>query len=169
MDQNNLFKLLQNSVVSCVALHSYVLGFHNVAKNKNLNISFPRLETMFYVLPIVYNQNSMEIFKSSNELYSALLKDNSIILGLQDRANKMSKQTFSGLNLAFSKKILGYNKIDKTIELLHGYQTKKLPLTLSMNNLSNSVKMIQDSAFKLGSIFAKRDSNIIQFELNISF
>lgn len=169
MNQNSLFELMQNTAISTIALHSFTLGFYNVAKKRENTLPYPRLEYMFYVLPIVYNQKAMETFKSSNELYSVLLKESSIILGLQERANKMSKQTFDGLNLAFSKKVLGYNNTDKTIELLKGFNTKKIVLLLSMNNSDNSVKKIQDSAFKLGSIFAKRDKNKIQFELNIRF
>lgn len=169
MKQNGLFELMQNSAISTIALHSFILGFNYVAKKRDNILSFPRLEYMFYVLPIVYNQKAMETFKSSNELYSVLLKESSIILGLQERANKMTKQTFDGLNLGFSKKILTYNNIDKTIELLKGFNSKKIVLYLTMDNSDNSVKKIQDSAFKLGSIFAKRNSNKIQFELNIRF
>lgn len=169
MKENNLFDLMQNTALSTIALHSFTLGYYNLAKNRDGAISFPRLEFMFFVLPIVYNYNSMEIIKSSNELYTALLKDTSITLGLQERANKMSKQTFNGLNLAFSKNILTYNNSNKTIELLKGFQTKKIILPLSMNNSDNSVKKIQDSAFKLGSIFAKRNPQNLQFELNIRF
>jgi len=169
MNQNSLFELMQNTAISTIALHSFALGYNNVAKNRENTLPYPRLEYMFYVLPIVYNKNAMETFKSSNELYSVLLKESTIILGLQERANKMSKQTFDGLNLAFSKRILDYNNIDKTIELSKGFSKKKLVLLLSMNNSQNSVKNIQDSAFKLGSIFAKRNKNKIQFELNIRF
>jgi len=169
MSDESLFSILQNSALSAIALHSFTLGFHNVAKGRENDILFPRLEYMFYVLPIVYNHNSMETFKSSNELYSALTKNSSIVLGLQERAYKLTKRTFNGLNIAFSKKILGYNKKDKTVELMPGFKSKKFTLMLSMNSSENSVKMIQDSAFKLGAIFAKRNPEIIQFELNIRF
>jgi hypothetical protein len=170
MSQNNLYDLIQNTAISTIALHSFTLGFNNIAKHKESEILFPKLEYMFYVLPIVYNHSSMETFKTSNELYSVLIKNNAIVLGLQERANKkMSKQTFDGLNLGFSKKILTYNKNKMTIELLRGFQIRKLPLTLTMNTSYNSVKNIQISAFKLGAIFAKRNIENIQFELNIKF
>jgi len=169
MKQTNLFDLMQNSAISAIALQSFTLGYHNVARYKDNIYPYPKLKYMFYVLPIVYNQDSMEIFKSSNELYTALIKNTSIILGLQERANKMSVQTFDGLNLAFSKKVLELNKQSGTIELLKGFQSKKMTLVLSMNNTYNSVKKIQDCAFKLGSIFAKRNEKNIQLELNIRF
>jgi Family of unknown function (DUF6521) len=169
MEKDNLFDLLQNSVVGAIALHSFTLGYNNVAKHKENNLKYPSLSYLFYVLPIVYNKDAMEVFKGSQELYSVLLKDSSIVLGLQDRANKMSAKTFDSLNMAFSKKVLILNKENNSIELGNGFQSKKLPLTLSMNLKENSVKKIQDCAFKLGAIFAKRSINNIQFELNIRF
>lgn len=168
MKKSNLFELIQNPIIAAIALHSFTLGYNKMAKlrNKKGNL-YPRLESLFYVLPIVYHQKSLEIFKSSNELYSAINKNKTIVLGLQERANKMSKQTFDGLNLNFSKCILTYNKENRSIELLPPFNNKKLPLPLSMNDTENSVKRIQDTAFKLGSIFAKKDPKSIQFELNI--
>lgn len=167
MKLNNLFDIIQNTAIGTIALHSFTLGFYNVAKNKDSINAYPKLQYFFYVLPIVFNKDSMETFKSSNELYSALLKDTSVILGFQDRANKMSVKTFDSLNLAFSKKILTINKVDCTICLMKGFQTKKIPLFLSMNTSDNTVKKIQDCAYKLGGIFAKRSEKSIQFELNI--
>jgi hypothetical protein len=170
MNKNSsLFDLLQNSAISSIALHSFTLGFNTVAKLRHKRCLNPKLEYMFYILPIVYNQDSMEIFKGSNELYTALIKNKEIVLGLQDRANKMSIQTFDSLNLAFSKKILQLNKSNNTIELSKGFQSKKLAIALSMNTNYNSIKKIQDSAYKLGSIFAKRNEKNIQLELNIRF
>jgi hypothetical protein len=167
MRNDNLFELLQNTVVGAIALHSFTLGFNNVAKHKNETYVFPPFNYMFYVLPIVYNQDAMETIKGSNELYSALIKEPAIVLGLQDRANKMSVKTFDSLNLAFSKRVLTLNKIDKTVELAKGFQSKRLPLPLSISSKENSVKKIQDCGFKLGAIFAKRNKHNIEFELNI--
>lgn len=168
MKNNNLFDLLQNTAVGSIALHGFTLGYHNVAKHKDEMLQFPKLGYCFYVLPIVYNQDAMDTFKSSNELYTVILKNNSIMLGLQERAVKMSQQTFDSLSLSFSKKILSINKLQGTIEIERGFQVKKLPLPLRMNDESNSVKKIQDCAFKLGGIFAKRNENNIRFELNIT-
>jgi len=165
-----IFDLMQNSVVGAIAFHSFVLGYHNIAKHKeNNNLKYPPINYFFFVLPIVYNEEAMETFKSSNELYSVLLKNKQIILELQNRANKMIPKTFSSLNMAFSKKILLLNVEQKTVELPEGFQSKKLALPLSMSSDNNSVKKIQNCAFKLGSIFAKRNSASIQSELNILF
>lgn len=167
--KNNLFSLMQNSAISTIALHSFTLGYNNVAKNKKNRKSFPRLEYTFFVLPIVYNHESRKTFGSSNELYTALINNKSVSLGLQERAGKMAQQTFDGLNLAFSKNILNYNREHKTIGLSRGFQTKKMILPISMMYSENSVKQIQDCAYKLGGIFAKKDEKSIQIELNIKF
>jgi hypothetical protein len=168
MMQANLYDLLQNPMVGAIAQQAFTLGFHNVAKNKDRDTQFPKLGYCFYVLPVVYNQDAMETFRGSIELYTVLLKDSSIALGLQERAIKMSVQTFDSLNLAFSKKILNLNKEVGTIELCRGFQANKLPLPMSMKDDTNSVKNIQNCAFRLGTIFAKRNENNIRYELNIT-
>lgn len=168
MKKESLFDLFQNVSVSAIAFHGFTYGYHNVAKNNDeLVAKYPHINFLFFVLPVVYNKTAMNVFSSSNALYSVLQKESSIILGLQDRANKMSIQTFDGLNLAFNKLVLTINKENNTIEILKGFQTKKLPLTLSQNNLDNSVKKIQDCSVKLGGIFAKRSIENLEFELNI--
>lgn len=165
----NLFELMQNDALSVIALHSFTLGYHTIAKNRKSESTFPRLEYLFFVLPIVYNYSAMLSFLNSNELYTALMKEHSILLGLQERAEKMSVQTFDGLNLAFSKKILSINKENGSIILLRPYTGKKLVLAMSSNISYDSVKQIQDSAYKLGCIFAKKHDNNIQNDLNIRF
>ena len=52
---------------------------------------------------------------------------------------------------------------------MRGFTVKKLPLPLSMSDSQNSIKRIQDSAHKLGAIFAKRNPKNIQVDLNIRF
>lgn len=169
MEQDNLFQIMQNIAIGAISMHSFTLGYNKISKNRKEKICYPKLEYMFYILPIVYNKSAMQTFKSSSHSYTALLENKTIVLDLQERANKMSQQTFDSLNLAFSKKILNYNNMDKTIEINKGFQTTKLQLLLSMNQIDNSVKNIQDSAFKLGCIFAKRDKRILQNELKIKF
>jgi hypothetical protein len=169
MKEKNLFQLLQNSSISAIALHGFVLGYYKVARNKSNRLTYPRLDYLFYVLPIVYNQSALDIFISSNQLYTAVQNERTLIVELQDRAVKMATQTFDGLNLAFSKKVLTYNSNCKSIELMRGFTTKKIPLPLSMSDSQNSIKRIQDSAHKLGAIFAKRNPKNIQVDLNIRF
>lgn len=167
MRQNNLFDLLQNDVVGTIALHAFTLGYYNISKIKRPEKPYPPIKYFFFVLPIVYNRKAMNVIKGSRDLYSAILKDSSIILDLQERANKMSIKTFESLHLAFSKRILRLNIENKTIEMADEFRKKGLPTVLDETNIENSVKKIQTCARKLGAIFAKRDEKNIQFELNI--
>ena len=166
---DNLFDVFQNIALSTVALQSFTHGYHEIAKNKGQMANFPKLTHMFYVLPIVYNHNAMTVFGNSIDLYTAIVKDTSITLGLQDRANKMAGQTFDSLNLAFSKNILIWDKENNTIELGHGFKARRMTLFMEMNNTRHAVKLIQDSAHRLGNIFAKKNEKNIQIELNIRF
>lgn len=163
----NLYDILQNVGISALACHSFVQGYYNVALNKKNKNYFPKLEYLFYVLPIVYHQDTMKTFKSSTELYTALIKNKSILLGLQDRANKMSPQTFDALNLAFNREILSINSNNEIIIKPEDLRNK-IVIT-SMYGRENIVKNIQDTAKKLGNMFAKTEDKNIQLELNIRF
>ena len=166
--QKKEFDLMQNVALGALACHSFILGYYKVARHKNNKYSYPKLDYMFYVLPIVYHKDTMETFKSSYQLYTAISNNKEVVLGLQERANKMVQQTFDSLNLAFSKKIIGYNSDKKTVELLYGYMSDKILISANLGS-ENKVKKIQDSAYKLGNIFAKNDEKNIQLELNIRF
>ncbi|MDL5511241.1 DUF6521 family protein [Arenibacter sp. M-2] len=167
-DEFNLYTTLQNSAISALALHSFVLGYYKVARYKKNKSNFPSLLYLFYVLPIVYHRKSRDTFKSSNEIYTAIANDQETVLGLQERSNKMSGQTFDAINLLFSKKILEYDKTNKTTILLRGFMSEKIniPSTLGRENI---VGMIQDSAYKIGHIFAKNTDKNLQLTLNIKF
>jgi hypothetical protein len=163
------FDLMQNDALSAIALHSFTWGYHQIAKHKMGQGPYPKLNYMFFVLPLVYNYSALTTFLRSTEVYTALNKEPSVRLGLQARSQKMTQQTFDGLNIAFSKKILGYNEDDSTIILMHGFSSKKLPLTLDAERSYDSVKQIQDCASRVGQIFAKVNEKNIQNDLNITF
>ena len=163
----NLYDILQNVAIGALACHSFVQGYCVLAVSKNNKSNFPRLEYLFYVLPIVYHQDTMRTFKSSTELYTALVKNKSILLGLQDRANKMSPQTFDALNLAFNKELLSINEANE-ITIKHENLRSKIPVQTTLGR-ENTVKNIQDTARRLGNMFAKTDDKNIQLELNIRF
>jgi len=163
----NLYDILQNVAIGALACHSFVQGYCVLAVSKNNKSNFPKLEYLFYVLPIVYHQDTMRTFKSSTELYTALVKNKSILLGLQDRANKMSPQTFDALNLAFNKELLSINEANEITINPEDLRSKiSIQATLGRENI---VKNIQDTARRLGNMFAKTDDKNIQLELNIRF
>lgn len=162
--QLNLFEILQNPAVGLIAIHSFILGYNNVAKNHETDSPYPPLSYLFYILPIVYDSKAVESMRF--ELYTTLSSNPLLTLGLQDRANKMSGQTFDSLNLGFSKKILTLNKEDYTVEISEKTQ-KDL---LSQMKLDNQVlKDIRTASKKLGNIFAKKDPKMLQLNLNIRF
>jgi hypothetical protein len=165
-----LFDLLQSSVFSVYPLHSFVLGFSKVRNGMKSDSISPRLEYLFYVLPIVYHKDSMTAFRSSNALMNALKKNKYITLGLQERANRMSKQTFDSLNVAFSKNILGYDQSKGEVYLMRGFSSVKMVHMKGFvgTDLTDLV-YAQDAAHKLGTIFAKRSEELLENELNIRF
>ena len=166
IEERNLYDYIQNISVSSIALHSFVLGYHNVAIHRDSMFSvYPKIEYVFFVLPIIYHKKSMEVFKTSTSIAKVLDKSRAINIGLQDRAIKMVQQTYDGLNLAFSKKILTIDKEFMTIELLSPYEKKVLPLI--KDNIS--IREMQKSASRMGNIFAKTDERTLQSVLNIRF
>lgn len=165
-NSKNLFELIQNSVVSAIALHAFTVGYNSLKKEHSNSQNYPKLEFLFYVLPVVYHQKSLNTFCSSYSLRRALEKDNTITLGLQERATKMINQTYDGLNIAFSKNLLYLNKDSMTVELIYN-SGKGIPLPKSMIN--DDLLKIQRCARNLGSIFSKTNERNIQTYLNIRF
>ena len=164
----NLFDVLQNNAVSMIAIHSFILGYKNVVLNKNNGKDTePSFGSLFYILPIVYGESSLKSFKSSYELYTALSKDKSITLGLQERAQKMSSQTLDGINLGFSKNIFTYNKKNHTIDLNEKFNSISILNTMKISN--SFMKEVRTASFRLGNIFAKKDDKMLQITMNIRF
>jgi len=162
----NLFELIQNPIVAAIALHGFAVGYNNNAKLFKKQSLYPKLEYMFYVLPIVYNLRAQNVFYSSYSIGRALEKDHTISLGLQERAIKMIKQTYEGLNIAFCKNILYIDNSNMTIHLKYDNgRSIPLPQNVTDCDLIN----IQRSAKNLGSIFAKTNERNIQNYLNIRF
>jgi hypothetical protein len=160
----NLFDILQNPAIGTIALHSFILGYNNVAKHKEGKCNFPSLTHLFYVLPIVYNPKAINSIKM--ELYTTLNENKSITLGLQDRANKMAEQTFDSLNLGFSKKIFLLNRENYTVEIEPYYMRNILPF---IKQNSTFLSDIRRASTRLGNIFAKKDEKTLQLVLNIRF
>lgn len=160
----NLFEILQNPGIGVIAIHSFIYGYNNVAKHKVGKSNYPPLIYLFYVLPIVYDNKTIHAIKE--KLYTSMVENKEITLGLQDKANKMAEQTFESLNLGFSKLIFKLNTENFTIEITEDYERHILPL-MKINN--QTLRNIQKYSIRLGNIFAKRDEKMIQLDLNIRF
>ena len=163
----DLFDILQNTTIGVIAIHSFILGYNTVTKEKKKEIIDPHINHLFYILPIVFESSSVETFKSSRELYTAISRDKTITLGLQDRANKMSTQTFDSLNLGFSKGIFTLDKESMRIGLTEDYEKRSILNKMKIRD--QYFKDIRDASFRLGNIFAKKDEKMLQLTLNIRF
>ena len=159
----NFFDIYQNTTLSVIAIHSFTLGYYNVAKHKPEKFDYPPLRYVFFVLPIIYDNRTMKSVK--NELYTTLNGNKAFTLELQDRAQKMSSQTFEALNLGFSKNILS---LDKNYNLLIKEDYNR-ELTKKMGYSNDIISAIQTYSKRLGGIFAKKDEKTLQYELNILF
>lgn len=164
----NLFDILQNNVIGVIALHSFILGYSKVKTSQKKSDKIePSIDFLFYVLPIIYGESSLNSFKSSFELYTAISKDKSISLGLQERAGKMKQQTLDCINLGFSKEIFTINIEEYTIGLNEAQKSSNI---LKSTKISSSFyKDIYRASYRLGNIFAKKDSKMLQLKLNIRF
>lgn len=160
----NLFDILQNSTLGVIAIHSFILGYNNVAKHKEDKSDYPKIDYLFFVLPIVYDYKSLKSIKY--KLDTSIEENKELTLGLQDKAQKMSRQTLDSLNMGFSKLIFTLNKENYTIELNNNYHKE---ITSLMKFSNETIKDIQSISKRLGNIFAKRDEKKIQIELNIRF
>ena len=160
----NLFDILQNPAIGVIAIHSFIIGYNNVAKHKEGKSNYPSLNQLFYILPIIYDINAMKSVK--NELYTTLTENKNLTLELEERARKMSGQTFECLNLGFSKLIFKLNKDDFTIEINEIYNKSILDM---MKINIQSLKDIQIYSKRLGNIFAKKDEKRLQIDLKIRF
>lgn len=164
----NLFDILQNNTLGVIALHSFVLGYYKVKEGqKGTEKLFPSIDYLFYVLPIVYGESSLKSLKSSFELYTAITKDKGLSLGLQERAEKMKAQTLESLNLGFSKHIFNINTDHYTIELNSNHDSHSL--LKAMRFKDTFYKDVYRASYRLGNIFAKKDSKMLQLKLNIRF
>ncbi|WP_395063915.1 three component ABC system middle component [Flavobacterium sp.] len=165
MNKNiNLFDVLQNSTLGAIAIHSFILGYNNVAKHKANKQSYPKIDYLFFVLPIVYDYKSLKSIKY--KLDTSIDENKELTLGLQNKADRMSRQTLDSLNMGFNKLIFKLNKENYTVELTEDCQKE---ITVLMKFSNDTIKDIQIISKRLGNIFAKRDEKKIQIELNIRF
>ena len=160
----NFFDIYQNTGLSVIAIQSFLLGYYNVAHNKPEKNNFPPLKYVFFVLPIIYDAKTMSSIK--NELYTTLIQNKQFTISLQERAKKMSPQTFEALNLGFSKEVFKLETENYYITLNDDFM-KEFTMKLKFSN--NVISDIQKYSKRLGGIFAKKDEKTLQVELNILF
>lgn len=157
----NEFNIIQNSGIGALILHSFVNEFYET-KNKTQG---PIIPLVMPVLPLIYNKESTERLCRNNRLvssyYNSLNENKLIPVGLQDRMEKMSSQTFRALNFAFSTNILTYNQ--RTTQILP-VEKAYIPNLIYENNK----KMLKASKL-LGFWFSELSIEEIMQTLNITF
>jgi len=161
MRQISAFESIQNIAISALALHSFTKGYYDFYINNPKDKQYPKLQYFFYVLPLIYHEDSLNNFYNSNNLYVVLKDYPQISTQLQNRANKMSKQTFDSLNLAFGSGLLSLNKLDSSffVQLKRlTYINQKWPFDID--------KIIKGSR-KLGIMFAKSPEDNLRIKLKV--
>lgn len=160
----NFFDIYQNTALSVIAIQSFILGYYKVAMHKPGKKHFPPLSQVFFVLPIIYDNRTMNSIR--NELYTTLTQNKEFTLGLQHRACKMSSQTFEALHLGLSKEVFKLDSENYHLELNENF-LKEFTTKIRFSN--NVISDIQKYSKRLGGIFAKKDEKKLQIELNIVF
>ncbi|RGU35944.1 hypothetical protein DWW78_10065 [Alistipes indistinctus] len=162
MKQIDLFDILQNPALGALAIWGFVQGYQEKIQEQKLigKSPIPLLEYVFFVLPVVYNQEMRQLVKRSYKFSTLIEKNENIILDLQERAEKMRLQTLECLNLAFSKKILALDIPNHAIKL---FTTNGIP----RNWRGQYIDEIIISATRLGKFFAQNTEKTIQTTLNI--
>lgn len=153
------YDVIQNAVISSLAFHSFAIGYYSVASKRNNKESSPHIKYFFYVLPLIYHEDSLNHFYKTNNLHVVLNSYPQIATQLQHRSNKMSKQTFDALNIAFSYGLLQFEKETLLIKLV-----RKTPLN---NFVTSDVQRLLTGSRKLGFLFAKTPDQTLRLRLNI--
>jgi len=160
MKQITSFDLIQNVAISSLALHSFTLGYYSVANKRNdKRGNYPSVKYFFYILPLIYHEDSLDNFYQNNNLHRVFAHYPEISAQLQHRANKMSIQTFDALNLAFSTKLLKFNEDHQIIQ--------QLRLTDIAELWPQDIKKIVVGSRKLGFFFAKTSEQTLRLRFNI--
>lgn len=157
MKQLNTFEVIQNEAISAFAFHKFTYSYNVTAKSFNDKID-PSIFHFFPILPLLYHGESLDQICKSNELYMVIMKYPQICSSLQFRMHKMSSQTFAGLNLAFNKGLLTYDKNTHQISSL------KSPV---LRNYSADIQRIFKGANKLGRWCAKIPIEELQIMLKV--
>ena len=152
---------IQNSVISALSLYTFTKEYFE-SKSR---MEGPILPLIMPILPIVLNKESARDLSNNQRRYSSFfnsLSDNRFIpVGLQERMVGMAEQTFKALNVAFSTKLLTYDKNNSQFIPISKTSVPRL------NNKSN-LEILKASKL-LGFWFANLSIEDVLISLNITF
>lgn len=104
------YDIVQNSALGGLALWAFSAKFFEATNKQN----GPILPITMIVLPIVFHKKTVSLIYNRNfdgGLFKVIAEDRTIFAGLQHRMEDMFDQTIRSLNIAFSSKLLDYDKI----------------------------------------------------------
>jgi hypothetical protein len=154
------FDIIQNNLLGAHAFREFVKYYEMYSAGDS-----PDLILFFPLLPILFNNHfTTQISKKHfHETSLIIVKIENAVLfsNLQERMEKMTNQTFSSLNVAFSLNLLRYNSAEAKIEL--GIKTNP-----SFSLAKNYSEIILASK-RLGAWFGQLSTSEILKTLEIKF
>lgn len=160
MDYLDEYEIVQNVALASLVLWSFSVKYYiTTEENKGVD-----LQALMLVLPLVFNENiTNSIYRRNFKkgFFLALNDNRSFFVGLQERAQDMSKMTFSAINMCTSSKLLMYNKENLDFIPVRTFVPKY--------NQTESIKRMLSASDRLGYWFATIDFSELCHLLKVRF
>lgn len=154
------FTAIQNEALGATILWTFCRHY---ADNDTAG-NGPQLPLLMPVLPLIFNARATSSLFRRNlvgGLFKAVTEDRTLMLGLQDRMEKMSGQTFGAINLGIAAGILAYDSDSARIISINRFKPEGL-------SFGDANKM-RYAAKRLGVWFATMQTSQVALLLRISF
>lgn len=139
------YEIVQNSALAAVAIWHFVDRYVRALGGQH----GPTLLHALPVLPIVFHEESANALgrrRFDGGFYTALSENRGLFVGLQKRMEDMAPQTFRALSLAWSARLLDYDRVSKELHVIR----RRRPAEVQ----NESAKRICATAQRLGHWFA---------------
>lgn len=120
---------------------------------------------VFLVLPMCFHQRTAKVIASKTKpgaIYKALADDREIIIGLQDRMERLADRTLQSLSISFETKLL-------TIDQVNDFQLFPLRRSQPVDHTTADVKTIMNAAKRVGQTIAELSMIEIMSHLKVKF
>jgi len=162
-DMLDEFAIVQNNLIGAHALHEFVKSYTSEAAGVG-----PRLYWLFPVLPIVFNEDSVEAIHSRSLSPGSFLKVINecgyLFINLQQRMELFSANTYRCISIASDTNLFGYDPSSARV-----YQIQSKSIFRDVKQLGNNYQLILLAAKRLGAWFARTTENELLVYLNIKF
>lgn len=152
--------IIQNVGIGAFALHKFTCSYFAAKQNT----SGPSLAVTMPVLPILFHKKTLAaIYRRNMEggLFNALSDCRELPVGLQERIENMSEQTFKSINVAFSSGLITYDR-----EMAQLFPVDK---QVKVGQYNSDIKTIIKGADRLGYWFAGISFEQLCILLKINF